>query len=78
VTGYGLDDQEIGLRVSVGKVFSLLVVQTSSGALSPGVKRPGSEADHSPPDLADVKKNVNLYIYFLIRLHGVAQGQLYL
>jgi hypothetical protein len=33
--------------------FSLLhVVQT----LSPGVKRPGREADHTPPTSAEVKK----------------------
>jgi hypothetical protein len=27
-----------------------------NGALSPGIKRPGREADHSPPDSAVVKK----------------------
>jgi hypothetical protein len=27
-----------------------------SGALSPGVKRPGHDADHSPPSSAEVKK----------------------
>jgi hypothetical protein len=26
------------------------------GALSPGVKRPGREADHSPPNSAEIKK----------------------
>jgi hypothetical protein len=41
--------------------FSLLhVVQTGSGAhpdfYSPGVKRLGREADHSPPTSAEVKK----------------------
>jgi hypothetical protein len=41
------------------------------GALSPRIKRPGREADHSPPDSADVKKNVDLYIHSPIRLHGV-------
>jgi hypothetical protein len=30
------------------------------GALSPGVKRPGHEADHSPPTSAEVKK---MWIY---------------
>jgi hypothetical protein len=30
------------------------------GALSPGVKRPGREADHSPPTSAEVKK---MWIY---------------
>jgi hypothetical protein len=56
-----------GLRFPAGQIFSLLhSVQTGSGAhpesypmgtgaLSPGVKRPGREADHSPPSSADVK-----------------------
>jgi hypothetical protein len=54
-----------------GQDFSPLhVVQTGSGAhqpiqwvpgaLSPGVKRPGREADHSPPTSAAVK---NTWIY---------------
>jgi hypothetical protein len=34
--------------------------QWVSGALSPGVKRPGCEADHSPPASAEVKK---MWIY---------------
>jgi hypothetical protein len=36
--------------------------------LSPGVKRPGREADHSPP--ANVE--VELYLHSPIRLHVVA------
>jgi hypothetical protein len=51
-----------------GQIFSLLhVVQTGSGVhqtsyavgtgdLSPGVKQPVREADHSPPTSAEVKK----------------------
>jgi hypothetical protein len=31
-------------------------IQWVPGALSPGVKRPGREADHSPPTSAEVKK----------------------
>jgi hypothetical protein len=67
-TGYGLDDQVIGVRFPTGDGnFSLHHrVQTGSGAhpasypmgngvSSPGVKRPGREADHSPPS------NVKLY-----------------
>jgi hypothetical protein len=34
-----------------------------TGALSVGVKRPGREADHSPPSNAEVKEWVNLYLY---------------
>jgi hypothetical protein len=40
------------------------------GLLSSGVKRPGREADHSPPASAEVKANVDLYIHSPIRLHG--------
>jgi hypothetical protein len=32
------------------------------GALSLGVKRPGREADHSPPSSAEVKECVELYL----------------
>jgi hypothetical protein len=46
------------------------------------VKRPGREADHSPPSSAEGKECVELYLHSPIRLHGVmlseAQGQLYL
>jgi hypothetical protein len=41
------------------------------GALSMGVKRPGREADHSPPSSAEVKEWVELYLHSPIRLHGV-------
>jgi hypothetical protein len=40
--------------------------------LSVGVKRPGREADHSPPYSAEVKECVELYLHSPIRLHGVA------
>jgi hypothetical protein len=33
------------------------------GALSLGVKRPGREADHSPPSIAEVKDCVELYLH---------------
>jgi hypothetical protein len=71
-TGYGLDDQGVGVRVPVGsRIFfsksSRLAlgstqppIQWVPGALSPGVKRPGREADHSPPTSAEVKK---MWIY---------------
>jgi hypothetical protein len=36
---------------------------TSPGTLSLGVKRPGREADHSPPFSAMVKECVELYLY---------------
>jgi hypothetical protein len=42
-----------------------------TGTFSPGVKRPGREADHSPPAGAEVKK-MWIYTSTPIRLHGVA------
>jgi hypothetical protein len=46
-------------------------IQWVPGALSLGVKRPGREADHSPPSTAEVKECVELYLHSPIRLHGV-------
>jgi hypothetical protein len=39
-------------------------IQSVTGALSLGVKRPGREADHSPSSSAEVKEWVELYIHF--------------
>jgi hypothetical protein len=72
-TGYGLDDRG-GLNSSPGRVKNFLFFTSSrpnlgftqpsiewvSRALSPGVKRQGREADHSPPASAEVKK---IWIY---------------
>jgi hypothetical protein len=72
VTGYGLDDRGVGVRVPVGsRIFSSPrrperlrstqpPIQWVPGALSPGVKRQGREADHSPPASVEA-----------LRLHGV-------
>jgi hypothetical protein len=62
VTGNGLDDREVEVRVPVGsRSFSSsrrpdrfwspprLLSNGVPGTLSPSVKRPGREADHSPP-----------------------------
>jgi hypothetical protein len=68
VTGYGLGDRGIVVRVAVGQAFSLFhVVQTGYGAHRTsyqmdtedsflGVKRPRPEADHSRSASAEVKK----------------------
>jgi hypothetical protein len=37
-------------------------IQWVAGALSLGLKRPGHEADHSPPSSAEVKEWVELYL----------------
>jgi hypothetical protein len=67
--GYGLDDWDSRVRFPAGAGnFSLHhCVQNSSGAQPasypmgtrgsfPGVKRPGREADHSPPSSSEVKE----------------------
>jgi len=41
------------------------------GALSLGVKRPGSEAHHSPPSSAEIKNAWNFMFTPPVRLHGV-------
>jgi hypothetical protein len=63
-----MDDQGVGVRVPVGaRIFTScrtdglwgplsLLSNGYRGALFPGVKRPGREADHSPPTSAEVKK----------------------
>jgi hypothetical protein len=72
-TGYGLDYQGVGVRVPVeSRIFSSPpcpdrlwgppnhLIQWVPVALSPGVKRPGREADYSPSASAEVKK---MWIY---------------
>jgi hypothetical protein len=69
-TGYGLDD--LGVWSSSpgrGRIFLLSTpsrlvlgsthppIQLVPGALYPGVRRSGREADHSPPISAEVKKS---------------------
>jgi hypothetical protein len=76
-TGYGLDDRMNGVRISAGVGnFSLRHrVQTGSGAhpasysvgtkgFFPGVKRPGREADHSPPPSHEVRECVELCLHY--------------
>jgi hypothetical protein len=65
-TGYGLDSRGVGVRVPVGTRFfssprhadppTQPPIQWVLGALSPGVKRPEREADHSPTR-AEVKND---------------------
>jgi hypothetical protein len=66
-----------GLRIFLFTAVSRLAlgptqppIQWVPGALSRGVKRPGREADHSPPSSAEVKESVKLYLHSPIRLHG--------
>jgi hypothetical protein len=48
-------------RTALGPIQ--LPIQWVAGALSLGVKRPGREADHSPPSIAEVKDCVELYLH---------------
>jgi hypothetical protein len=52
------------------KLVPVLNYPMGTGALSPGLKRPGREVDHSPPTSAEVKK-MWIYTATPIRLHGV-------
>jgi hypothetical protein len=45
--------------------------QWMPGASSLEIKRPGLEADHSPPSSAEVKEWIELYLHSPIRLRGV-------
>jgi hypothetical protein len=63
--GYGLDDRGVRVWVPVGSRMipsphrlgrTQSSIEWVPGALSPGVKWPGREADHSPPTSAEVKK----------------------
>jgi hypothetical protein len=64
VTGYGLDDRGVGIRVPEGAriVCSPRLPDRFWGPPSllsngyRGVKRPGREADHSPPTSVEVKE----------------------
>jgi hypothetical protein len=70
--GYGLDDRGSRVRFLAGLGISLFTtmsgttlgptqppIQWVPGALSRRVKRPGCEADHSPPSSAEVKNAWN-------------------
>jgi hypothetical protein len=82
--GYGLADRGFRVRfpAGFGFFFFTTVSRTALGATQPpiqwvpgalflGVKRPGREADHSPPSSAEVNECAELYFHTPIRLHGV-------
>jgi hypothetical protein len=72
--GYGLNDQGFESRQGL-EIFLLTTtyipalgptqppIKWVPGALSLGVKRPGHEAEHSPPSSAEVKESVELYLH---------------
>jgi hypothetical protein len=60
-TVYGLDDLELGVRVPVRSGIVSTSSRPALGFIQPPIQWvPGREADHSPPDSAEVKK---LWIY---------------
>jgi hypothetical protein len=74
-TGYGLDDQGVGVWAPVVKNFifstpsiqvlgfTQLPTQWGPESLSPGVKLPGRETDHSSLTSVDNQENMDLYIH---------------
>jgi hypothetical protein len=72
-TGYVLDDRMIGVRFPAwAGNFSLrhhgpgahpASYRMGTGNSFPGVKRPGREADHSPPAGPEIKECVELYFH---------------
>jgi hypothetical protein len=58
-------------RVQNGSGATQPPIQWVPGALSLGVKRPGREADHSPPSCAEVKKAWSYTFTTPTRLYGV-------
>jgi hypothetical protein len=79
---YGLDDREFESRQGLG-IFLFTTasrpalwptqppIQWVPGALSPRVKRPGREADQSPPSSAKFKNAWSYTSTLSIRLHGM-------
>jgi hypothetical protein len=53
-------------------------IQWTPGALSMGIKWPGSEADDTPPSSAEVKNAWNYTSIAPIRLHGVVLSLKYM
>jgi hypothetical protein len=83
-TGYGLDDRWVRVRLPAGKIICSsphrpdrlwgspnLLSNRYWGLLPRGVKRPGRESNHSPPESVEVMKT-SLYTYPLplTLLHG--------
>jgi hypothetical protein len=66
-TGYGLDCRwGLGTfrhSVQTGSGAHPTSYPMGTGAISLGIKRPGREADHSPPSSAEVKEWVDLYLH---------------
>jgi hypothetical protein len=86
-TGYGLDDQMIGVRFpAVAGNFSLRhrvytgseaqqpPIQGVHGAFSLGENLPGRDSNHSLQSSDEIKEFVELYLHSHIRHHGVVRS----
>jgi len=61
----------VGLLPATASRLALGPIQWLQGFFPLGVKRPGREADHSPPSVAEIK-NAWSYIFILpVSFHGV-------
>jgi len=60
-----------GVWVPAGAGNFLFSIQWVLGALFLRAKRPGHEADHSPPSCAEVKECIELNLHSPILPHGV-------
>jgi hypothetical protein len=80
--GYGLNDRVFESRQGLESFLSTTAsrpalgptqspIQWLSGAVSLGIERPESDAEHSPPSSAEVKECVELYLHSPTSLHGV-------
>jgi hypothetical protein len=58
----GNERSQDNIKLYFGDI-TLPIIQWVWGPLSLGVKRPGREADHSPPSSAEVKEWVKLYLH---------------
>jgi hypothetical protein len=55
----------------IGSGFHSASYPNGTGGCFSGIKRPGREADYSPPSSAEVKNYGAIYLHSPMRLHGV-------
>jgi hypothetical protein len=60
---------ESDIQQNIRRIIEWSYSRGTGGGSSPAIKRPGREADHSPPSITE--ECVALYLHSPIRLHGV-------
>jgi hypothetical protein len=76
-TGWTIGVLGFDSRWGMGIFLFTIATRTALESTQPpslGVKRPGREADHSPPSSAEVKECVELNLHSPIRLQRVVLG----